>query len=109
MTVHHKLAQSQNLAAQVERISKSGLLTFLCCEGFHRLQVEVVVQVQVVEVLSVNQQVQHVVALPAHLETNFYPVQLCRLEEFGSLERTEQVSKIDRRKGKEKGKSSLNA
>lgn len=102
MTVHHKLAQTQNLTAQVERISKSGLLTFLCCEGFHRLQVEVVVQVQVVEVLSVNQKVQHVVALPAYLETDFYPVQLCGLEEFGGLERPEQVSK--RRQKEKKGK-----
>lgn len=93
MAVHHKLAQTQNLTAQVERIPKSGLLTFFCGEGFHRLQVEVVVQVKVVEVLSVNQQVQHVVTLPAHLETNFYPIQLCGLEKFGGLERAEQVSR----------------
>lgn len=92
MAVHHKLAQPKNFTAQMERISESGLFTFLCCEGLDRLQVEVVVQVEVVQVLSVNQQVQHVVALPAHLEANLYPVQLCRLEEFGGLERTEQVS-----------------
>lgn len=95
MAVHHKFAQTQNLTTQVERIPESGLLTFLCCEGFHGLQVEVVVQVQIVEVLSVNQQVQHVVALPADLETDFYPIQLCGLEEFGGFERAEQVSRED--------------
>lgn len=74
MAVHHKLAQTKNFTAQMERVSESGLFTLLCREGLDRLQVEVVVQVQVVQVLSVNQQVQHVVPLPAHLETDLYPV-----------------------------------
>lgn len=52
---------------------------------------------QVVEVLSVNQQVQHVVTLSANLKPHLHPVQLCGLKEFGGLERTEKVP-VDRQK-----------
>lgn len=75
--------------------------TNFCGEGFHWFQVEVVVQVQVVEVLSVNQEVQHVVTLSADLEPHLNPVQLCGLEEFGGLEGTEKVP-VDRRTHKKK-------
>lgn len=64
---------------------------YLCGEGLHRLQVEVVIQVKVIQVLSVDQQVQHVVALATHLQANFHPVQLGGLEKLGSLEGAEQV------------------
>ena len=43
-------------------------LALLGGQRLHRLQVEVVVEVQVVDVLSVDEEVQHVVALPAHLQ-----------------------------------------
>lgn len=46
---------------------------------------------QVVEVLSVNEQVQHVVALPAHLQSDLHPVQLSGLEELGGLEGAEEI------------------
>lgn len=64
---------------------------YLSGEGLHGLQVEVVIQVKVVQVLSVNQQVQHIVALATHLQAYFHPVQLCRLEKLCSLEGAEQV------------------
>lgn len=64
---------------------------YLCCQSLDRLQVEVVVQMQVVEVLAVNKQIEHVVALSAHLQPHFYPVQLCGLKELSGLERAEQV------------------
>ena len=44
---------------------------------------------QVVEVLSVNQQIQHVVALSADLQSHFNPVKSRGLEELGSFERPE--------------------
>ena len=56
-------------------------------ERLDGLQVEVVVQVEVVQVLAVDQQVEHVVALPAHLQPHLHPVQLGGLEELGRLER----------------------
>lgn len=69
----------------------SSLTGYLCGEGLDRLEVEVVIQVQVVEVLAVNEQVQHVVSLSAHLQAHLHPVQLSRLEELGGFEGTEQV------------------
>lgn len=38
-----------------------------------------------------NQQVQHVVTLPANLQTSLNPIQSRRLEKLGRLELTEQV------------------
>lgn len=64
---------------------------YLRGQCLHRLQVEVVVQMQVVEILTVDQQVEHVVALPAHLQPDFHPVQLGGLEEFCGFEGSEQV------------------
>lgn len=45
-------------------------------EGLDRLEVEVVVQVEIVEVLAVDQQIEHVVALAANLQPHLHPVQL---------------------------------
>lgn len=64
---------------------------YLSGEGLHRLQVEVVIQVKVVQVLSVDQQVQHIVALATDLQAHFHPVQLRRLEKLCGLEGAEQV------------------
>ena len=52
----------------MEGVAEAGLLAFLGGQRLDWLQVEVVVQVQVVQVLAVDQQVEHVVALPAHLQ-----------------------------------------
>jgi len=38
-----------------------------------------------------DQQVQHVVALPTDLQSNLDPVQCSRLEELGRFERPEQI------------------
>ncbi len=42
--------------------------------------------------LSVDEQVEHVVALSAHLQPHLHPVQRRRLEKLRRLERPEQVS-----------------
>ena len=55
------------------------------------LEVEVVVQMQVVEVLAVDEEVEHVVTLATHLQPHLDPVQLRGLEELGRLEGPEQV------------------
>ena len=55
-------------------------------------QIEVVIQMKIVEVLTMDQQVEHVVALAQHLQTRLDPVQRCCLEEFGRLERPEQIA-----------------
>lgn len=64
---------------------------YLCGQGLDRLQVEVVVQMQVVEVLTVDEQIEHVVALPANLQTHFHPVQFGGLKELGGLKGAEQI------------------
>lgn len=71
---------------------------YLCGQCLDRFQVEVVVKMQVVEVLTVNEQIEHVVALSAHLQPNLNPVQLGGLKELGGLERAEQVPKTNLKK-----------
>lgn len=65
--VHNQLGETQYLTAQVESIAEARLLALLGGERLDRLQVKVVVQMEVVQVLAMDQQIQHVVALPAHL------------------------------------------
>lgn len=77
---------------QLLTVAETRLLSLLGGESFDRLEIEVIVQMQVVEVFAVNQEVEHVVALAAHLEPSFHPIQRCRLEELGRFERPEQIS-----------------
>jgi len=60
-------------------------------ESFDGLQVKVEVEVKVVEVLAVDEEVEHVVALAADLQTDLNPVQCRCLEELGRFERPEQI------------------
>ena len=69
---------------------------YLCGQCLHRLQVEVVVQMQVVEILTVDEQIEHVVALSANLQTHLHPVQLGGLKELGGLEGAEQIPAIQK-------------
>eukprot|EP00123_Amoebidium_parasiticum_P018100 comp24100_c1_seq1/m.43517 comp24100_c1_seq1/g.43517 ORF comp24100_c1_seq1/g.43517 comp24100_c1_seq1/m.43517 type:complete len:308 (+) comp24100_c1_seq1:5498-6421(+) len=92
VSIHDQLGQAQNLTAQMEGIAEATLLTLLGGECLDGLEVEVVVQVQVVEVLAVDQQVEHVVALTAHLQTGLDPVELSGLEELCGLKGAEHVA-----------------
>lgn len=60
----------------MEGVPEAGLLTLLGREGLDGLQVEVVVEVEVAQALAVNEEVEHVVPLPANLESHLHPVQL---------------------------------
>ena len=64
---------------------------YLGGERLNRFKVEVVIQVQIVEVLTVNEKVEHVVALAANLQPHLHPIQLGRLEEFGGFEGSEEI------------------
>ncbi len=90
MRVNDKLGKSQDLPAEMEGISESGLLSLLGGQGLDWLQIEVVVQMKVIQVLSVNQQVQHVIALTDNLETCLNPIKLSELEELGLCESLEK-------------------
>lgn len=62
-----------------------------CVSYLHRLEIEIVVQMKIIEVLAMDEKVEHVVTLSAHLQTYLHPVQLCCLEELCSLEGSKQV------------------
>ena len=83
--VDHELRQAKNLATQVEGVSEARLLTLLRGQRLDGLQVHVVVEVELVQVLAVGEEVQHVVVLSADLETGLHPVEPRRLEELGGL------------------------
>ena len=92
MGIYNQLCESKDLTTKMESISKSWLFSLLCRESFDRFQIEVVIQMKIVEVLSVNQQVQHVVTLATNLKPNLYPVKSGSLKELGGFERSEQIS-----------------
>lgn len=96
--VDQELGQAQYLAAKMERVAEPRLLPLLGRQRLDRLEVEVVVEVQVVEPLAHDQQVEHVVPLAAHLQTRLDPVQLRGLEELGSAEGTHQRALLARRR-----------
>lgn len=75
----------------MECVPESRLLSLLGGEGFDGLEVEVVVEVKVVEVLPVDEEVEHVVSLTTDLEPHLHPVKLSRLEKLGLFERPEKV------------------
>ncbi len=52
----------------MESIAKSRLFPLLGGQRLHRLQVEVVVQVEIVQILAMDQQIQHVVPLTTDLQ-----------------------------------------
>ena len=84
--IDDQLRETEDFSAQVESISESRLLTLLRCQRLDRLQVHVVVEMEVVQVLSVNEEIQHVEALPAHLQACLDPVDGGLLEELGLLQ-----------------------
>lgn len=83
--IYHKLCQSQYLSRKVECITKSTLLPLLCCKSLGWLEIKVVVEMQVIQLLSINEQIEHVVALATYLQPNLYPIQLRTLKELGCL------------------------
>mmetsp|Transcript_889 Transcript_889/g.2132 ORF Transcript_889/g.2132 Transcript_889/m.2132 type:complete len:706 (-) Transcript_889:1206-3323(-) len=95
VTVHNQLGQTHDLTAQVERVPEPGLLALFGRERLHRLQVEVVVEVQEVQVLPCNEEVQHVVALTTDLQPDLHPVEFRPLEKLGRGENVHQVALIE--------------
>jgi hypothetical protein len=92
MRVNDKLGKSQDLPAEVEGITKARLLSLLGSQGLDWLQIEVIVQMKVIQVLSVNQQVEHVVALTDDLKSSLNPIKLSELKELGLCKSLEKGS-----------------
>lgn len=67
-------------------ISETRFLSFLGGQRFHRLQVEIVIQMKIVQVLTMNQQIEHIVTLATHLQTSLNPIKGSGLKEFCCFE-----------------------
>ena len=89
--VDNQFREAEDFATQVEGVSKTRFFAFFGREGFDGLEVKVVVKMEIVKVLAVDQEVEHVVALATHLEANFDPVQFRELKKFCGLELAEKV------------------
>ena len=76
----------------MERISKSRLFSLFSRERLHRFKIEIEVKMQVVQILAMNEKIEHVVALTTHLKTSLHPVQLSELEEFSRCKRLQKRS-----------------
>lgn len=48
-------------------ISETRLFTLLGGQCFHRLQVEIVIQMQIIQILTMNQQIEHIITLTTNL------------------------------------------
>jgi hypothetical protein len=67
MRVDNELGQSKNLSTEMEGVSETGSLSLFGRERLDGLQVHVVIEMKVVEILSVDQEVKHVVSLSTDL------------------------------------------
>ena len=81
--VDDEFRESKDFSTQVESVSESRLLSFFRRESLDGFQVHVVIEMEVVQVLSVNEEVEHVVTLSADLKTSFNPIDRSSLEELG--------------------------
>mmetsp|Transcript_44752 Transcript_44752/g.136556 ORF Transcript_44752/g.136556 Transcript_44752/m.136556 type:complete len:261 (+) Transcript_44752:1220-2002(+) len=99
VTVHHQFGQSQYLSREMEGIPKSRLLPLLGRQRLGRLEVEIVIQMEIIELLPIDEQVEHVVPLTAHLQSGLDPIQFGALKEFGRFETLEQILLIALRLG----------
>ena len=89
--IDDKLSQAENFTHQVESISEARLLTLLGGQCLNRLQIEVVIKVEISQILAVNQQVQHVETLATNLQTSFNPVDRRLLEELGGFKSLHEI------------------
>eukprot|EP00398_MALV-I-01_sp_L67-1_P000203 gene202-gene343 len=93
--IDDQLTETENLTAKMESVTETRLLTFLGGQGLDRLQIEIVIKMQVVQVLTMDQQVKHVVTLTADLQTNLNPIQFRSLEKLGTLEKIEKITLLE--------------
>ena len=78
----------------MERVAEAALFSLFCCQSLHWLEVEVVVQVKEVKIFPVDEQIEHVIALAANLQTCFDPIKLCQLEKLSLLEGSEKIALV---------------
>jgi len=97
--VDDEFRETEDFSAQMESVSESRLLSLFRRESLDGLQVHVVIEMEVVQVLSVNEEVEHVISLSANLETSFNPIDRSSLEELGRFDYMEgRRFSLDQRK-----------
>jgi hypothetical protein len=92
MRINDQLGHAKDLTTQMEGVTEARLLTLLGRQRLHWLQIKIVVQVQIVQVLAMDQKIEHVVTLSTNLDSSLNPIKLGALEEFGVLKCLEQAS-----------------
>ena len=73
-------------------IAETQFLTFFRRQGLYGFQIEIVIQMKIIRILSMNQRIQNVVTLTADLQTDFDPIECRRLKEFRWFERSEEIT-----------------
>src|SRR6266536_6387023 len=91
LSINDQLCQSENLTHEMERVSESRLLSLFGCKCLERVQVEVVIKMQIRQVLTMNEKIEHIEALSADLKTSFNPIYSRLLEELGGSESLQEV------------------
>lgn len=67
MRINNEFSESQDLSTEMEGIAKTRFLPLLGRESLHWFEIEVIIKMEVVEVLAMDQQIQHIVTLTTHL------------------------------------------
>lgn len=52
----------------MESVSEPGFFSLLRRQCFHGLQIEVVIQVEIVQIFAMDEEIQHIIPLTAHLK-----------------------------------------
>lgn len=96
--VNNELGETKDFSTKVESVTESRLLSLLGGKSFNWLEVKIVIKMEVIEILSVNKKIEHVVTLATNLKTGLHPVKSGGLEKLGVLQTSEKVS-LDHRLG----------
>jgi len=89
--INNKLGEMEDFIAQMESISEMQLLLF-GCQCLKSEQSDIVNNQNTFSVmhLVMDQEVQHIIALPADLQFCLHPIQLHHLEELSCLQLSEE-------------------
>jgi hypothetical protein len=93
--IDNELGEAEDLATQMEGVTETRLLALLGGESLDGFEVEVVIEVQIVEILAVDEKIEHVVALAADLEASLDPIESGGLEEFRRLEGGKKIALVE--------------
>jgi hypothetical protein len=91
MRIDNQLDEPQDFAHQMERVTEPRLFALLGGQRLDWFQVEVVVEMEVCQSLSMDQEIEHIESLTDNLETRFDPIDRSRLEELGRFEGPEET------------------